>query len=119
MLCQQAADELDNALTTNPGFDAAAHISEETQKARFAIPRAMFWSICMNGSLAFGMVIVLLYCFGDVATNMLASYPLGLICLGATQSIAGASVCQDFAASKKLTTRVHLCSLEQTRSEYC
>ncbi|KAK5746481.1 hypothetical protein LTR17_000861 [Elasticomyces elasticus] len=74
------------------GFDAAAHLSEETRRARFAIPRAMFWSICMNATLAFGMVITLLYCFGDVATNMLAAYPLGLICLAATGSVAGASV---------------------------
>ncbi|KAK5710589.1 hypothetical protein LTR15_012918 [Elasticomyces elasticus] len=55
------------------GFDAAAHLSEETRRARFATPRAMFWSICMNATLAFGMVITLLYCFGDVATNMLAA----------------------------------------------
>lgn len=30
------------------GFDAAAHISEEARRARYVIPRSMFWSICMN-----------------------------------------------------------------------
>ncbi|KAK5165170.1 uncharacterized protein LTR77_009268 [Saxophila tyrrhenica] len=74
------------------GFDAAAHISEETRKARFAIPRAMFWSICINSTLAFGFVLVLLYSFGDVSTNMFAAYPLAVICYIATASVAGASV---------------------------
>lgn len=38
------------------------------------------------------MVIVLLYSFGDVQKNMLAAYPLGVICLAATGSVAGASI---------------------------
>lgn len=78
-------------LTPFPGFDATAHISEETRKARSAIPRAMFWSICMNAALAFGMVIIFLYCLGPVDGVLESSYPLMAIALNATQSTIGAS----------------------------
>ncbi|KAK3699702.1 hypothetical protein LTR37_016307 [Vermiconidia calcicola] len=73
------------------GFDAVAHISEETRKARSTIPRTMFWSISLNAALAFGMVLIFLYCLGDVSDVATASYPLMGICLAATKSVAGAS----------------------------
>lgn len=31
-------------LTVVSGFDGAIHMSEETQQAKLAVPRAMFWS---------------------------------------------------------------------------
>ena len=74
------------------GFDAVAHISEETRKARSSIPRAMFWSISMNAALAFGMVLIFLYSAGNVDDVASSSYPLMDICLAATSSIVGASV---------------------------
>ncbi len=73
------------------GFDASAHISEETRKAKFVIPRAMFWSICLNAILAFGIVLVFLYCLGDVKDISVATYPLMTICLAATNSVAASS----------------------------
>lgn len=73
------------------GFDATAHISEETRKARHVIPRAMFWSICLNAAMAFGMVLIFLYCLGDVKAVSLATYPLMTICLSATKSVPGSS----------------------------
>lgn len=51
----------------------------------------MFWSICVNAAMAFGMIIILLYCVGDVEQISASSYPLMDICLNATQSVAGAS----------------------------
>ncbi|KAM5344334.1 hypothetical protein ACJ41O_012871 [Fusarium nematophilum] len=44
----------------------AIHMSEETRKAKSAVPRAMFWSIFMNGVLGFVMVNVLLAVMGSV-----------------------------------------------------
>ena len=66
-------------------------MSEEVRKARHAVPRAMFWSICMNGVLAFAMAIILLFCLGDVTAFMESSYPLLAICIGATGSLVGGS----------------------------
>lgn len=74
------------------GFEAIAHISEETKKAKSAIPRAMFWSICMNAGMAFGMVLIFLYTCGDVETVANATYPLMDITLAATKSLAGTTV---------------------------
>ncbi|KAF2173096.1 hypothetical protein M409DRAFT_17044 [Zasmidium cellare ATCC 36951] len=73
------------------GFDASAHLAEETRKARLSTPRAMFWSICMNGLLAFGMIVIFLTCLGDVDDVLTATYPLLAISLNATNSVAGAS----------------------------
>ena len=73
------------------GFDGAVHMSEEVRKARHAVPRAMFWSIVMNGALAYGMVLVILYCAGDVNDLLSSGYPLLLICISATQSVKAGS----------------------------
>lgn len=51
----------------------------------------MFWSICMNAALAFGMVIIFLYCLGPIDDVMGSSYPLMAICLNATKSKVGSS----------------------------
>lgn len=42
-------------------------MSEEVRKARHAVPRAMFWSICLNGALAFSMTLIYLYFLGPVS----------------------------------------------------
>ncbi|KAK3615262.1 hypothetical protein LTR22_027504 [Elasticomyces elasticus] len=65
------------------GFDAAVHISEETRKARWAIPRSMFWPICMNAAMGFGMVMIFLYTMGDVEEFSASPYPLLMICINA------------------------------------
>jgi choline transport protein len=51
----------------------------------------MFWSIVMNGALAYGMVLVILFCAGDVNDLLSSGYPLLLICINATQSVAAGS----------------------------
>jgi choline transport protein len=66
-------------------------MSEEVRKARHAVPRAMFWSIVMNGALAYGMVLVILYTAGDVEDLLSSGYPLLLICINATQSVKAGS----------------------------
>lgn len=66
-------------------------MSEEVRKARHAVPRAMFWSIVMNGALAYGMILVILFCAGDVNDLLSSGYPLLLICINATQSVKAGS----------------------------
>lgn len=58
------------------GFDSALHMSEETRKAKSAVPRAMFWSIFMNGTLAFVMIIMILVSMGSVEDTLNASHPI-------------------------------------------
>ena len=76
---------------TSAGFDAMAHLGEETRIARFAIPRAMFWSICMNGALAFVMSIIFLFTLGDVDDILHSTYAVLTIFLSATKSPTFAS----------------------------
>jgi len=66
-------------------------MSEEVRKARHAVPRAMFWTICINAGLAFGMVLVFLFCMGNVDDVLNAGYPVIAIAVNATHSIVGAS----------------------------
>ena len=65
--------------------------SEEVRRARFAVPRAMFWSIVMNSVLAFAMVLIFLYCLGDLKAAMSAFYPLMGIGINATGNVSTAS----------------------------
>ncbi|KAI8316095.1 hypothetical protein K4K61_011126 [Colletotrichum sp. SAR11_59] len=68
------------------GFDSAIHMSEETRKAKSAVPRAMFWSIFMNGCLGFIMVCVILVSMGSVDDALNASSPILAILLAITGS---------------------------------
>ena len=69
-----------------------AHMGEETRIARFAVPRAMFWSICINGALAFAMAIIFLFTLGDVEDILESPYAVVTIFLSATKSSTFASV---------------------------
>lgn len=51
----------------------------------------MFWSICLNCVMAFGMVLIFLFCLGSVEDVTSASYPILAICVNATRSVAGGS----------------------------
>ncbi|KAK2829927.1 hypothetical protein FQN49_007119 [Arthroderma sp. PD_2] len=47
------------------GYDGACHMAEEVKNARINVPRAMFFTIFINGCLGLAMYIVILFCFGD------------------------------------------------------
>lgn len=77
---------------TFSGFDAAVHLSEETRKAKLAVPRVIFWSIFSNGIFAICMIIATLYCAGDILDAALNSpFPFVTIAQQATGSTAGAT----------------------------
>ena len=61
-------------------------MSEETRKAKSAVPRAMFWSIFMNGVLGFIMVNILLAAMGSVDDALDSASPILTIILNATGS---------------------------------
>ena len=48
------------------GPDAGAHMSEELKDASIQLPRAMMWSIFLNGVLGVTMVISFCFCIKDV-----------------------------------------------------
>lgn len=79
------------------GFDAAAHLSEETKKARYSVPRSLFWSMCLNSAMAFTMIVIYLFCLGPVDAVTSAGYPIIPIVLHATDSLsATTAICCGF-----------------------
>ncbi|KAI0179386.1 amino acid transporter [Hypoxylon sp. FL1284] len=57
------------------GADGAVHMSEEIQNAAVIVPRAMIFTILLNGTLGFGILIAVLFCIGDV--NSILETPTG------------------------------------------
>jgi choline transport protein len=58
------------------GFDGVSHMSEEVRKAHHAVPRAMVYTIVINGSLAFIMALVIMFQMGDVTPYLESGYPI-------------------------------------------
>lgn len=73
-------------LTDDLGFDGAIHMSEEVRKAKSAVPRAMFWSIFMNGILGYAMVMAILVAMGTVEDALNSASPIVAILLEITGS---------------------------------
>ncbi|KAI2602617.1 amino acid transporter [Hypoxylon sp. NC1633] len=48
------------------GADGTVHMSEEIQNAAVIVPRAMIFSIIINGLLGFGILVAVLFCIGDI-----------------------------------------------------
>lgn len=61
-------------------------MSEEVRKAKSAVPRAMFWSIFMNGVLGYAMVIAILVAMGTVEDALNSTSPIVAILMQATGS---------------------------------
>ena len=66
-------------------------MSEEVRKARHAVPRAMFWTIALNGVLAYAIILVILFCMGDLSDALNAPFPIIEICYQATGSMKAAT----------------------------
>ncbi|PSN74624.1 amino acid transporter [Corynespora cassiicola Philippines] len=68
------------------GFDGAVHMAEEVKRARDAVPKAVFWSIAVNGILAFPIVVVFAYVMGPLDQVLTSSQPIFLIMERITES---------------------------------
>lgn len=66
-------------------------MSEEVRKAKQAVPRAMFWTIALNGVLAYAMCIVILFTMGSLDDALNSSFPILEICTQATGSVKAAT----------------------------
>ncbi|RMZ85432.1 hypothetical protein DV737_g752, partial [Chaetothyriales sp. CBS 132003] len=75
------------------GGDAAAHMAEELKSASKILPRAMIWTILVNGTLGFVMLVTFLYTLGDLDLDLASAtgYPIMQVFLTATNSAGGAS----------------------------
>ena len=74
------------------GADGAVHMSEEINHASTVVPRALVFSIGLNGTLGFAMLLAELFCLGDPAIFANVAYPFMGIFLNATNSTTGAAV---------------------------
>ena len=82
--------------TSLMGADCAVHMSEEIKCASLVVPRALVGSILINGALAFGMIITLLFCLSDLNSALAATdtmyYPFLQIFNSAMSSTTSACV---------------------------
>ena len=76
------------------GADGAIHMAEEIQNAAVVVPRAIIFSIFLNGTLGLGMALSLLFCIGDIdaALNTKTHYPFMEIFLQAVGNVTGAAL---------------------------
>lgn len=67
-------------------------MSEEIRNPALNVPRAMLFSILLNGCLGFGMLLATLFCLGDAdaALESATGYPFMEIFLQAVGSLPGA-----------------------------
>jgi len=80
-------------------------MSEETRKARQAVPRSIFYTVVTNGILAYAMVICILFTMGSVEEAQQQGFPIIQICQQATGSLkaATAMVCGLLVISLSVT----------------
>ena len=76
------------------GPDGAIHMAEEIQNAATIVPRAITFSIFLNGILGSGMALALLFCMGDINTALYTPthYPYMEIFYQAVQNRTGAAL---------------------------
>ncbi|GAB7354742.1 hypothetical protein MBLNU459_g5153t1 [Dothideomycetes sp. NU459] len=76
------------------GPDSATHMSEELQDASLSLPRAMVWTMAVNGAMGFVMIVTFCMVAGNIST--LLETPTGYTFIqlfyNVTNSHAGASV---------------------------
>ena len=76
------------------GADGAIHMAEEIQNAAVVVPRAIIFSIFLNGTLGLGMALALLFCIGDIddALYTPTGFPFMEIFYQAVQNLTGAAL---------------------------
>ncbi|KAA8572280.1 hypothetical protein MFRU_028g00090 [Monilinia fructicola] len=74
------------------GADGAVHMSEEISKPSLNVPRAIVFSILLNGTLGFGMLLAALFCLGNIEEVLQTptGYPFMAIFQQAVGSLPGA-----------------------------
>ncbi|PQE21121.1 hypothetical protein CJF32_00005552 [Rutstroemia sp. NJR-2017a WRK4] len=75
------------------GTDSACHMSEEIINSSTVVPKAMIWSIMLNGVMGFALLIALLFCLGNIddALTSPTGFPFMEIFVQATDSNSAAT----------------------------
>jgi choline transport protein len=76
------------------GFDGAIHMSEEVRNSAITIPRVLILTIVINGAMAFGFLLTILFCIGNVenALGTPTGFPIIEIFYQATGSKTSATI---------------------------
>ena len=76
------------------GADGAIHMSEEIKNAAVVVPKAIVFSIVLNGLLGLGIALALLFCIGDIdaALHTKTDFPFIEIFYQAVQNVTGAAL---------------------------
>lgn len=94
------------------GADCAVHMSEEIRSAATVVPRALVYTIWLNGLLAFAMVIALMFCLGDLDAALEAAttmfYPFLEIFHSLVHSVTGACLMAGFILVMSLASTIGL-----------
>ncbi|KAF5502641.1 Choline transport protein [Colletotrichum aenigma] len=76
------------------GFDGVVHMSEEVRRAKQAVPRAMLWTIVLNGIMSYGIILAILFAMGEPDAVLASDYPIIPLLFNAAGAKAGtAMVC--------------------------
>jgi choline transport protein len=67
------------------GVDGVVHMSEETHRAPVNIPRAMVWSVVINGVAAFAYILTILYAITDINSVLTIGANTGFPIIGVFQ----------------------------------
>ena len=62
-------------------------MSEETKKAKQAVPRATLYSIMLNGALGYAMAITIIACMGPMEDILASGFPLATILMRGTNNV--------------------------------
>ena len=83
-----------NSHWLSAGFDGVAHMGEEVQNAKKSVPQAMVFGVLINAIAAFGFLVGILYCMGDVEAALMSptGYPIMEVFQVATRSNAGTTI---------------------------
>ncbi|KAK6369786.1 hypothetical protein LTS17_009236 [Exophiala oligosperma] len=80
------------------GFDGVLHMAAEVKNAPKVVPTSMVLSVLINGIMAFGFIITVLFCIGDPITvsQTPTGYPIIQILYNSTGSAAATTVLMTF-----------------------
>jgi len=77
------------AAWTFTGYDASAHVSEETLDPGRAAPRGMFWAVAISGVAGYALVMAVTFAIGDLTQAAAAENPFIFILERALPGLGG------------------------------
>jgi choline transport protein len=94
------------------GADGCVHMAEEVRNASWNIPRVFVYTLLINGTMAFGIVVVCLYAITDLdqVLDTRTGFPIIQILYNATGSYAGTTILDLMMVAIQITCSLCLCA---------